>query len=143
MRIRMRTKRQRLDRIALNLAPMIDVTFLLLIYFMVSTVFTPSEDQLSPNLGRKSKEGAASRQDFVSQRVIVASDPSAPSAHLWKIGRRTLRERSGLETLLRDLPKNAGLIVEVEDGVAVSHAVTVMQIAHDVGFTEVSYVPAD
>ena len=43
-------KSRRLSHTALNLASMIDVTFLLLIYFIVTTVFTFPEDKLSPAL---------------------------------------------------------------------------------------------
>jgi biopolymer transport protein ExbD len=36
--------------VTLNLASMIDLTFLLLIYFMVTTVLARPEDRLSPTL---------------------------------------------------------------------------------------------
>ncbi len=36
----MKFKRQRRDTLAVNLTPLIDVVFLLLIFFMVSTSFT-------------------------------------------------------------------------------------------------------
>ena len=50
MRIRARPSRRRAERITLNLASMIDVTFLLLIYFMVTMVLQDQEDHLSPTL---------------------------------------------------------------------------------------------
>jgi biopolymer transport protein ExbD len=42
-------RRQRLDEVGINLTPLIDVVFLLLIFFMVSTTFT-RETQLSVDL---------------------------------------------------------------------------------------------
>jgi biopolymer transport protein ExbD len=42
-------RRQRLDDVSINLTPLIDVVFLLLIFFMVSTTFT-RETQLSIDL---------------------------------------------------------------------------------------------
>jgi biopolymer transport protein ExbD len=42
-------RRQRLDDVSVNLTPLIDVVFLLLIFFMVSTTFT-RETQLSVDL---------------------------------------------------------------------------------------------
>lgn len=45
----MKFRRQRLDDVSVNLTPLIDVVFLLLIFFMVSTTFT-RETQLSIDL---------------------------------------------------------------------------------------------
>lgn len=45
----MKFRRQRLDDVNINLTPLIDVVFLLLIFFMVSTTFT-RETQLSVDL---------------------------------------------------------------------------------------------
>lgn len=45
----MNFRRQRLDQVDVNLTPLIDVVFLLLIFFMVSTTFT-RETQLSIDL---------------------------------------------------------------------------------------------
>ena len=45
----MHFRRQRLDDVSINLTPLIDVVFLLLIFFMVSTTFT-RETQLSIDL---------------------------------------------------------------------------------------------
>ncbi len=45
----MKFRRQRLDDVNVNLTPLIDVVFLLLIFFMVSTTFT-RETQLSVDL---------------------------------------------------------------------------------------------
>lgn len=45
----MKFRRQRLDDVNINLTPLIDVVFLLLIFFMVSTTFT-RETQLSIDL---------------------------------------------------------------------------------------------
>ena len=45
----MKFRRQRLDDVSINLTPLIDVVFLLLIFFMVSTTFT-RETQLSIDL---------------------------------------------------------------------------------------------
>ena len=45
----MNFRRQRLEEVSVNLTPLIDVVFLLLIFFMVSTTFT-RETQLSIDL---------------------------------------------------------------------------------------------
>jgi len=50
MRFSASKERHKLNRAAVNLSSMIDVTFLLLVYFIVTTVFTPPEDLLTPAL---------------------------------------------------------------------------------------------
>lgn len=54
LRIRIRPHRHRVQgaRIAVNLAPMIDVSFLLLIFFLVTTSFERAEGILASNLPR-------------------------------------------------------------------------------------------
>ena len=64
MRIRAKPSRRRLDRITLNLASMIDVTFLLLIYFMVTMVLRDQEDHLSPTLQTESEAAVGEASDI-------------------------------------------------------------------------------
>jgi biopolymer transport protein ExbD len=132
-------RRRSLDQIPLNLASMIDVTFLLLIYFMVSTVLAPDERTLDTAI-RQEKEGAASdARDFRPQRILVQADAEGP---VWMVGRRPIRARAELERVVGDLPTEAGMVIEVADGVPVDAAVAALQVARDAGFAEVSYVPS-
>ena len=71
MRIRVRPSRRRPKRITLNLASMIDVTFLLLIYFMVTTVLVDKEDHLSPTLQTQRDAATGEASDFQPQIVEV------------------------------------------------------------------------
>ena len=59
MRIHARKNSRRADRLTLNLASMIDCTFLLLAYFIVTTIVVSPEDRLSPNLQSERDESAA------------------------------------------------------------------------------------
>ncbi len=60
----MKFRRQRLDEVGINLTPLIDVVFLLLIFFMVSTTFT-RETQLSIDLPEASGEARQARDDEI------------------------------------------------------------------------------
>ncbi|MHC4810169.1 MAG: ExbD/TolR family protein [Planctomycetota bacterium] len=132
-------RRRSLDQVPLNLASMIDVTFLLLIYFMVSTVLAPDERTLETAIKREQEGASRDERDFRPQRVRVLRDAEGP---LWRLGQRAIRERGELERIMADLPTEAGMVVEVEGGVPVEVAVAALQAARDAGFTEVSYVPA-
>jgi len=133
-------RRRSLDQVPLNLASMIDVTFLLLIYFMVSTVLAPDERTLDTAI-RQEREGAsADARDFVPQRITVTAEGGEPA---WELGRRRITDRAELERLVGRLPTEAGMVVEVHGGVPVEVAVAALQVARDAGFEEVSYVPAE
>ncbi len=131
-------KRRGLNRTALNLSSMIDVTFLLLIYFIVTTVFTAPEDSLSPAL--RVEEGVATQtQDFEPQIVTVAMQESQPA---YLIGTRIIRGREQFADIISKLPVEPGIIIRVEDDVPLGFAITALQEARNVGFKKVTYVPA-
>ncbi len=60
----MKFRRQRLDDVNVNLTPLIDVVFLLLIFFMVSTTFT-RETQLSIDLPEASGQPRESTESEI------------------------------------------------------------------------------
>ncbi|MDP7006520.1 MAG: biopolymer transporter ExbD [Phycisphaerales bacterium] len=123
---------------ALNMSSMIDVTFLLLIYFIVTTVLNPPEDQLTPAL--KVEQGVSSNQsDLDPQIVTVTTIRSVP---VYKIGEQVLQDRIQLAALLAKLPHDPGLIVRVDDTIRVEFAIAAVQEARNAGFDRVTYVPA-
>jgi biopolymer transport protein ExbD len=63
-------RRQKLDDVTVNLTPLIDVVFLLLIFFMVSTTFT-KETHLSIDLPEADGEASA---DTVEQIEILINE---------------------------------------------------------------------
>jgi biopolymer transport protein ExbD len=62
-------RRQRTDEVGVNLTPLIDVVFLLLIFFMVSTTFT-RETQLSIDL----PEATGTVKDAVGRQIEILID---------------------------------------------------------------------
>lgn len=140
MRIRTQQSRRQASRVTLNLASMIDVTFLLLIYFMVTMVITPPEDRLSPTLQTQREAQAGPNTDFQPQIVDVRLVDGEPA---YQLGSRVCRNRNELLAALRELPKSIGVFVKVHDDVSVGFAAAAIQIARDVGFEQVTYVPAD
>ena len=126
------------NRVQLNLASMIDVVFLLLIFFLFSSIITPSEAQLAPNIQTQSAESASRSNDFAPQVVVVEVVDGQPA---YRIGSRVIKQRSELLTLLRDLPHELGVFVRVDDAVPVGFAVGAIQCCRDAGFEKVTYVP--
>ena len=64
----MKFRRQRRDEVSINLTPLIDVVFLLLIFFMVSTTFT-RETQLSIDLPEA--EGEAKQSSDQEIEILI------------------------------------------------------------------------
>jgi len=66
-------RRQRLEEVSVNLTPLIDVVFLLLIFFMVSTTFT-KETQLSIDLPEASGQFREARETEIEILIDEAGE---------------------------------------------------------------------
>lgn len=139
MHIRVRPSRRRFERITLNLTSMIDVTFLLLAYFMMTMVFTAREDHLSPTLQTQRDSATGQASDFQPQIIDVFLREGEPA---YRLGTLITRDRTALADAIEPLPKSVGVFINVSDGVPVGFAVAAVQIARDAGFEQVTYVPA-
>lgn len=139
MRMRRRTSRRRYDRVTLELASMIDVTFLLLIFFLVSTVLADPEDRLRPTLQTQRESASGSMSDFQPQIIRVLALDGGPA---YKLGSNVYRKRAALADAIARFPTDLGVFVEVDDGVPVGFAVAAIQVARDAGFDKVTYVPS-
>lgn len=122
----------------LELTAMIDIIFLLLIYFILSTTYEPPESQLSPAL-QVQREGAGRAAELTPQIVDVAMIDRTPG---FRLGSQVIRDKRELTGILRQLPKTQGLIVRGADDVQTSWAAAALQSARDAGFVKVTYVPA-
>ena len=138
MRFAAKPSRRRLDRIVLNLASMIDVTFLLLIYFIATMVIVEQEDHLDPTLQTETENASGETSDFQPQVIEVLVHEGGPA---YRLGMRVYRDRAGLAAALEPLPKSVGVFINVSAGVPVGFAVTAIQVSTDAGFEQVTYVP--
>lgn len=138
MRIRVKSSRRRMDRVTLNMASMIDATFLLLAYFLFTTAMSKPEDRLSPTIQTQSRD-ASQASDFQPQRVEATVIDGTP---VYTLASRVLRDRHELAAALEPLPKSAGVFIHVHGNVDVGFAVAAIQVARDAGFDQVTYVPA-
>ncbi len=138
MRMRRRTSRRKYDKISLELASMIDVTFLLLIFFLVTTVLADPEDRLRPTLQTQRESASGQMSDFQPQIIRVQSLDDGPA---YRLGSNIYRERTSLADAIARFTTDLGVFNEVEDGVPVGFSVAAVQVARDAGFEKVTYVP--
>jgi len=127
------------DRVEIPLASMIDVTFLLLIYFMLTYASAMKEDHLDPSIQTAPDSTSGGAGDFVPQRVVVSLVGGRPA---WQVGATAADTRAELAGLLRQLRTDEPLTIEVHNGIHAEHAVAALQVAHDAGFRKVTYVAA-
>ena len=139
MRVRRKASRQRPRSITLNLASMIDVTFLLLLYFLVTTVLAKPEDRLSPSLQTIADSATGPSADFQPQVVEVLRIEGVP---VFRIGNEILRDRSELRAALERLYKPVGVFISPSDEAPVRFVASAIQTARDAGFKQVTYVAA-
>lgn len=130
----MQFRRQRLAPVEVNLTPLIDVVFLLLIFFMVSTTFT-KENHLSLNLPEATGEEASDQPDSIEilidangQYMINARSLASTQIEIVKAA---LQEVSGGDT---GLP----LIITADANTPHQAVITAMDAAGQLGFSQLS-----
>ena len=136
----MRFRRKADDRKPeLNLASMIDATFLLLAFSLLTSGAGLNESKLSPNL--RVQQGTDAKDDLEPQVVEVLRSESG--AVVFRLGSVDHPDRRSLEAALKGLSADRGLFVRVHKGVDVGSAAAAIQVGRDVGFEAVTYVPAN
>jgi biopolymer transport protein ExbD len=132
-------KRQRVDDGGVNLTPLIDVVFLLLIFFMVSTTFT-KESRL--NLELPSAQGETSLQESVVLEVVVDA-----SGH-YRVNERALALQT-VEALMKAMADaaqdNSDIPVIITADAKSPHqsVITAMDAAGRLGFAKLSLTTQD
>lgn len=122
----------------LPLTSMIDIVFLLLIYFLVTSNFREPEKHLA---ARAQPEGSgAAASDLQPQVVDIVQTESGTE---YRLGSRVVKDRASLESVLAALPKGPGVAVRARQDVPIKAVAIVMQACENVGITKRSYVPRD
>lgn len=130
--------RRRRSLILLEITSMIDVIFLLLIYFLLTSIATAPESQLTQAL-RAEKIGGGRNADLQPQIVEAGIIDGAAG---YRIGNQVFRDPGSLTELLRQLPKDSGVFVRASNAVNVDWVAGALQACRDAEFARVTYVPA-
>ena len=133
------TSRRRAARLgALPLTSMIDVVFLLLIFFLVTADFAQQEHKLPSAL--QTEGGGVRSSDLQPQIIRISLDDGEP---VFTIGQVRSSDRVSLEAVLKQLPRDAGVAIKADPDVPIQSIATALQAARNAGFSRRSYVPGD
>ena len=130
----MNFRRQKSDSVDVNLTPLIDVVFLLLIFFMVSTTFT-RETRLSVILPEADGVAVLAGDEMVEVSIASGGEYAVNGERLVRSDAETLRS-----VLLRFSQQGTDIPFVITADAQVSHqsVVTVMDVAGRLGFSNLS-----
>ncbi len=132
-------KVQRGAQIELQMTSMIDVVFLLLIFFMTTASFVKTERQISSAI-QYNENSSSSPSDL--EPAIVEVVATGGRSH-YRMGSRDISTREELVDVLRKFPnKEDGAYVKVSDDVQYEWAAAAIQACRDANFRSVTYVPS-
>lgn len=130
----MNFKRQKLDEVSVNLTPLIDVVFLLLIFFMVSTTFT-KESRLQLELPEANGEPAP--QEAVPLEVVIDSQGQYMVNGLTVVSPNL----KGLKAAISEVSEgdtDQGVVITADAKAPHQAVITAMDAAGQLGFARLS-----
>ncbi len=140
----MRLSNRRLDRsheIELSMTSMIDVVFLLLIFFMTTSSFVMTERNLDSEIKLEESQTSSAPSDLEPAIVDVIR---SGERFVYRIGGLELETGQELTEILRQFPdKLQGAFVRVSEEAPFHMAAAAVQACKSANFTIVSYVPLD
>lgn len=120
---------------SLPLIGMIDVFFLLLVYFLTSATITPAEEELAAALSAERTDASAASLE--PQVVVVGNRGSGAP---FTVSGVSITTQAELARLLGGLPKEPGVFVRADDDARVADVAAALQACNDAGFERITYV---
>lgn len=134
-------KLQRGTKIELSMTTMIDVVFLLLIYFMTTTAYTRTEKHLDSGIKVNERSAASAASDL--EPAIIEIRRSGDQ-FVFTVGARELTTQEELTDFLRRFPnKLDGAFVRVSNEAPFRLAAAAIQACKNADFSTVSYLPLE
>ena len=134
-------KIERESSIELSMTSMIDVVFLLLIFFMVTSSFVKTERELDSAIKVNRQAAGESPSDFEPAIIEVVK---SGGRSVFRLGAREFTTQKELVAVLRQFENKAdGAFVRVSDDVDFAMAAAAIQACKTARFLTVSYVPLE
>ncbi len=134
-------KPKSLGGIELSMTSMIDIVFLLLIFFLATTTFIKSEKQLASGINIESESAAAQAVDLEPAVVTLASVDGVVTYHFGVL--KTTEEAEIVKALQQFRLKTGGAFIKVGVGIPFEFVARLISLCKIVGFQQVTYVPEE
>lgn len=131
-------KGSRGSKLELCMTSMIDVIFLLLIFFMVNSSFHATERNLDATIQTRNRSARPERVLLEPVIIEVVRTGSGPA---YQVGARHLTSLDELTKLLGQIRNKGNAFVRVHNDVPFALAASAVQACHNAGFLSVAYVP--
>lgn len=137
--MRLASQRRKATKVELGMTSMIDVVFLLLIFFMTTSSFFRTERNLDPAIRVERRSASAAANDL--QPAIVEVVRSG-ERFVYRLGTREFASADELGEVLQQFDnKSEGAFVRVADEAPFGMAAAAVQACKSARFVPVSYVP--
>lgn len=134
-------RRHRSPEIQLATPGMIDIVFLLLIFFLVNSSFRPIERQLASQLADPNS-GSSTDQEPLVIRLQVATGAADGTGVAFQVGGQRFNDRSSLTEWLRTWPDRRQPVLLISPATApVETGIATLNDLRLLGFQQVAYVP--
>jgi len=135
-------RRQKNSELELNMPAMVDIVFLLLIFFMCTSTMTTPEQKLAGRMTRPSSGTQATSDDARPIRIQVKADGVNAVVLL---NDRPCRDYESLIDKLKQLRQLADsqVIIEGQNSVLFQHMVNVLDACAQANFTRVAFSPRE
>ncbi len=131
---------QEQDETGIELTPLIDVVFLLLIFFMISTTFT-KETSLQINLPEASGEAAVKQPKSVEVQISENAEYAISQASNGTAKPLINSNRETLTKALREFKDQDGLLLIIRADKKATHesVINVLDVAQELGLTNITF----
>lgn len=119
-------RRRMRTRAVVRIAGLIDLVFLLLAFFLVTTALLDPESSIATALGSETSEA-----------VIVPPAQVVVGSGRWTLGARTVDSPQALQDLLTVLPKGPGIVIQQSAGARAGDLILAIRAARAAGMTAV------
>lgn len=137
--MKLSTRQRRETKLELSMTSMIDVVFLLLIFFLVTTTFIRPEKRLLSAIEDREQQSVESDSELEPAIVDVVR---VDGRVVFRIGAVTSTDLDKIKPVLDSFDnKDEGAFVRVADDVPFDFAARAIGCCKSAGFVNVSYVP--
>lgn len=133
--------KSRKTELELSSTSMIDIVFLLLIFFLVTSSFVKAEREYRPTIQVNEKSAASKQSDLDKAIVEIVLEGSE---YQFQIGTLKTTDDNQLKKVLESFGnKSDGAFVRAPDGAPFDMSARAVAACKDAGFDAVTYVPFD